>query len=280
VPYAVAADDQHVYWSIQARGSGIGRAALDGSGVETSFESGSAWGVAVNDLPLAPSAQITAPADDETFTLGQTVQTTFACAEGTAGPGITSCIDSNGTSAPNGHLDTSTLGPHTYTVTATSGDGKTKTASISYTVNPPATTTTTTTPTTSTGTTTTTPPPPKPPAATRIWAIAISPQPLTWCVGCAYPDTRLRFRLSRSASVRLTMLVRQHGSWRPVAVALLHGHGGANSRRLAGRWHGQLVPARRVEIVVAIRVNGTWTPRRTMLLTVRSPYTTRILSKG
>jgi hypothetical protein len=82
---------------------------------------------------LRPVATISSPASGGTYTRGEFVATSFDCAD-PAGSGIASCRDSNGTSRPTGHLNTSSAGKRRYTVTAVAKDGLTGVASISYTV--------------------------------------------------------------------------------------------------------------------------------------------------
>lgn len=91
---------------------------------------------AAGQATQSPTATIAQPQSGASYTVGQTVNTQFACQEGWGGPGISSCRDSSGASAPGGNLDTSRAGRRTYTVTAVSADGLSSTAEIAYAVKP------------------------------------------------------------------------------------------------------------------------------------------------
>ena len=81
-----------------------------------------------------PSATIFWPPSGGTYAQGQFIATSFSCAEGDSGPGLATCMDSNGATGPTGQLDTSAPGNHTYTVIATSENGLVSQVSIAYTV--------------------------------------------------------------------------------------------------------------------------------------------------
>ena len=102
----------------------------------------SAIGQVTLRVARSPTVTITASPGGDTYTLDQVVPTSFACGEGAGGTGLASCNDSSGVETPNGgagHLDTSILGIHTYTVTAVSKTGLAGAGSISYLVVAPQT---------------------------------------------------------------------------------------------------------------------------------------------
>ena len=164
-PSAIAAGPDGALWFTNQSGNSIGRISTSGSitnytGTGISSPSGIAAGpdgalwftnTANNSIgriqavqPVGPpSATISSPAGGGTYSVNQSVPTSFSCMDSAGGPGLSSCTDSGGAagsadtgsgSAGTGSLATATAGTFSYTVTATSNDGETGTASVAYTV--------------------------------------------------------------------------------------------------------------------------------------------------
>lgn len=123
---------------------------------------------------------------------------------------------------------------------------------------------TTTTPTTSTT-------PPTPPVQPHVTGISATAPTIIWCYGtpCRYPATSLRFSLNHATTVRLVLRTHAHGHYKQAATTILHGHQGNNQDRIAGRWHGHLVPVGPVQILVQIQHDHHWRTAKTIGLTVR-----------
>lgn len=97
----------------------------------------STWAVAtpIGDGPAPPdttdpTVDLRTPADGATYAQGESVIVDYDCAD-TGGAGLLSCV---GDQADGAALDTSTPGPHTFSVTATDNAGNDTTATVTYTV--------------------------------------------------------------------------------------------------------------------------------------------------
>ena len=138
-PCGVAVDGSYVYWA-NLDANSIGRDTIDGNpaNVNQSFIAGlnHPCGVAVDSLPAAPTVSITTPADGASYAVGQAVDASYSCADGTGGPGLASSDGCAGTVADGAAIDTSTLGSHSFTVMTTSSDGQVASTTVDYTVLP------------------------------------------------------------------------------------------------------------------------------------------------
>jgi hypothetical protein len=88
-----------------------------------------------------PTAAIATPAENASYALGEVVDASYSCQAGVGGgvlePGAAGCAGT----VPDGQpIDTSALGPHSFSVTATDTDGQTSTVVTDYTVTSAATT--------------------------------------------------------------------------------------------------------------------------------------------
>jgi hypothetical protein len=79
----------------------------------------------------APTISIAAPAANAAYALGSSVPASYSCADEAGGSGLAAC---QGPVASGSPIDTSTPGPHSFTVTARDNAGNTSGQTISYTV--------------------------------------------------------------------------------------------------------------------------------------------------
>ena len=79
----------------------------------------------------APVITLTTPAANATFTRNQAVNANYSCADEPGGSGIATCA---GTAANGTAIDTSTIGPHSFTVDATDNAGNPASVTHNYTV--------------------------------------------------------------------------------------------------------------------------------------------------
>jgi hypothetical protein len=82
---------------------------------------------------LAPAIRISTPANGATVTQGQAVTADYGCTDEFNGSGVASCA---GPVPTGGAIDTSAVGPHTFTVSASDAAGNTSGLSTTYTVAP------------------------------------------------------------------------------------------------------------------------------------------------
>lgn len=78
-----------------------------------------------------PTITITTPADGAAYTLNQSVIADYACADEPGGSGLASCTGDLPDGAP---IDTSAVGPRTFTVTARDNEGHTASVSHAYSI--------------------------------------------------------------------------------------------------------------------------------------------------
>ena len=234
-----------------------------------------------------PTSTVSAPADQADLQPRSDRRHELPLADALAAPGVGTCTDSNGAPGTAGALDTSTAGTHAYTVTARSADGQSTESTIGYIVRAAAVGD---------------PAPPLAPERERhpirrslrrrrwhqdagrlskesaargphsLRGLRVDGTAIVWCHGdgCGYPpDTHLRFALDRATTVRSCATPQHSRSLAGVATAALQGHRGANRFLIAGRWHGELVPAGPVQIIVRLGHDQHWVTLRTISLTVR-----------
>ena len=115
-------------WVMNADGSGV-HAVTSNSYAEADPD----WQPTEPEPPdtTDPTITIASPADGASYPLGAAVTADFSCADEAGGSGLATCV---GSVADGALLDTSTAGPHSFSVTATDHAGNTASQTHDYTV--------------------------------------------------------------------------------------------------------------------------------------------------
>ncbi len=110
-----------------------------------------------------------------------------------------------------------------------------------------------------------------------IQAIKLAGAKVIWCKHCTYPNTKLSFRLTGGAQVRITLLatkaVAKHRAnaktdWRRLAGVTVAGRKGANSFLVGKRWHKRLMSGTTMQILVQMKSAKIWRTEKTLRLAV------------
>jgi hypothetical protein len=104
--------------------------ATDADGLSTTMNV--TYTVTYSAVP-PPPVSIQAPAQGASYRLGRAVAARYSCAANTTGPALKSCV---GTVPAGHHINTRTLGAHTFSVSATNDQGESTTETVTYTVVP------------------------------------------------------------------------------------------------------------------------------------------------
>jgi len=118
-------------FALSTTGEGAGSiSARDVSDVAGNSSSTSSFGPFDVDLS-DPTITMSSPADGTSIILGSTADASYSCADTALGSGIQTCA---GTTPDADAIDTSSVGPHTFSVTATDRSGRTTTLRHTYNV--------------------------------------------------------------------------------------------------------------------------------------------------
>jgi hypothetical protein len=107
----------------------------------------------------------------------------------------------------------------------------------------------------------------------QLTDLLVSSRTIRWCRGCEFPQVRLAFGLSRSAVVHLTLSTQRDGTWRQVGTATSNRHTGQNRIRVAGRWHGHLVPTGTYRVMLYAKTPTGRSDTRTIVLEITHAMT-------